>query len=344
MTITDKNFFQARPTAPAPTPVQPIKLPPAPRQIAQALWFRTYFGYANGWLFLLIAVIPLWINFVLPGNGLAPLAHLPGKSAQTTVEIADCMKSGGTYVCMTRGRGFSQIKSRVDYSPATYGPEAVHKTMSVLRFSAAPGIIANPDLSLYTSTLVLFGISALALPLALFSFLRQYFSARRELNLIQNGIAVPAVFLKTEPELPTTSQTYKYYCTYALPNGQTHTVSREVQNIQLTRRLAFTAQEGEVLAIPREYAPEQAGTTPISDTNTATPAGGQELALYNPANPGQAALFNVPGYDLEPDLLGQINCPGSTLKLSIAGTLALVSGLLFTGACMFYTNLYMSAR
>lgn len=338
--MTDKNFFQTA----AATPVQPVKLPPAPRQTAQPLWFRTYFGYADGWLFLLIAAIPLWLNLALPGNGLAPLAQLPGKATQATVEIADCMKSGGTYVCMTRGNGFRQIKSRVDYSPATYGPEAAHKTMSVLRLNAAPGIMANPDFSLYISTIVLFGISALALLLACLSFLRKSFSARHELNLLQNGTAVPAVFLKTEPELPTTSQTYKYYCTYTLPNGQTHTVSREVQNIQFTRRLAFTAQEGEVLAVPREYVPEQAGATPITDTNTATPTGGQELVLYNPADPRQAALYNVPGYDLEPDPLGRLDCPGSALKLSLSMVLALVSGLLVAGACMFYLNLYMGAR
>lgn len=349
MNIKDKNFFKEHETpavqTPAEaTPARPIRLPPAPRQIAQTLWFRTHFGYVDGWLLLLIAVVPLWINFALPGNGLAPLAHLPGKSSELTVEIFDCMKNGGEYICNVRGASLPDVKSRVDYSPATYGPEASSKKMTVLQFNNAPGIIANPDFSLYKSTLVLFGISAFALLLSFFSFLRNFFIASRELDLIRNGTAVPGVFLKTEPELPTTSQTYEYICAYSLPNAEQRTASRTIQNIQLTRRFRFSEQEGEVLAIPRKYSPAEAGAMPLSDLGTGTPTGGQEIVLYNPANPRQAALFNVPGYDLETDMLGQINCPGSPVKLRISALLALAAGLLFAGACIVYLNSYLGAR
>lgn len=257
-------------------------VPRAPRRISYDLKFRTFVETADDWIVLGMGAVLLMVAVAFPGEGLAPLAHIPGISSEKRVEISDCKGTGrGTETtCQAHGKSgaLADLKVAPGYKPATADGREV---ITVRQSSLAPGLIANTDLKVYLLNLCFSGTAALIALAFLLTRRRKNAAARRELDLIANGCVLEAVY-KNHENLAASKHGRKYNYEYTSASGERKTASRTVYS--------FNCNDT------------------ILKKDHAALAEGKPIVLYNPANPGQAALFNVPGYYLIVDGQGTLTC------------------------------------
>lgn len=291
-------------------------LPPAPRRISSALKFRTFVPSVDDWLVLCMGAVCLMVAIAFPGEGLAPLAHLPGLSAEKSVEISDCKPTGrGTETtCKVYGKqgAVSDLKVEPGYNPAATNGRAV---ITVLQSSLAPGLIANTNLKVYLLNICFSGLAALIAIVFIVLRLRKNAAAKRELALLENGSAAEAVY-KNHEALSASRYGRLYHYEYTSPRGERKTASRAVYS--------FNCNDT------------------VLKKNHAALAAGKPVVLFNPANPAQAALFNVPGYYLIVDEQGTLTCYASP---TTAMYKHIVRFTLFLWCCalLWWGWLYMAA-